>query len=309
MLSIVIETENEAQHNIVRLDDTIRALKAQTLPLERCEVLVMVRQSEAHVAEPIRQALPEAKITLLPDPVGYGQMKLHGARLSRYPIVAFLDSDCIPTRDWTAHILEEFRTAPEDVAVLQGRTKCLDAPGAGFFTMRFFGSPWKYAEESDWIVLNNFAMRTSMMEQYPFANVPVRQGAEYPTVKGLLRDGKKIRIVPQMLITHNYAPGLWSWFVQGQSEAFDYAEMVVKVMALSTPAAIITWRTKFYRMCWTFLWRTIDDLRLALRLRRRFGFHRESPVACVMAAVAYWTGGVVGFANWKRGKTRPEALF
>jgi GT2 family glycosyltransferase len=122
-ISVVIPHLNDAD----RLAVCLRALAAQTLAPERFEVIVVDNGSKAP-PEALVAGFPGMRLAAEPTP-GPGPARNRGIALARAPIVAFLDSDCIPDPGWLAALLARFAAEPE-AAILGGAVRLYaETPG------------------------------------------------------------------------------------------------------------------------------------------------------------------------------------
>jgi GT2 family glycosyltransferase len=120
-LSVVVATSNRAD----RLADLLASLRAQTLPVEEFEVIVVndgsrdgTRDLLAHESEPGGLRL---RVVERPRPGGPAAARNDGWPVARGPVVAFTDDDCVADRDWLRAGLEACDEHP--AALVQGRTQ------------------------------------------------------------------------------------------------------------------------------------------------------------------------------------------
>jgi GT2 family glycosyltransferase len=103
-----------------RLAFTLDALAAQTLALDRFEVLV-VRDDDS---EPLGKLPADLDVRFITQPApGPAMRRNRGWREARGSLVAFTDDDCRPSPGWLEGLLEAYRTGPGDEVVLEGRTE------------------------------------------------------------------------------------------------------------------------------------------------------------------------------------------
>lgn len=114
-VSAVIATRDRP----TRLAALIAGLRAQTLPPERFEV-VIVDDGSATPAIPAAGGLNLRPI-LHATPRGTAAARNTGWRAARAPLVAFTDDDCVPTPGWLAALLAAAEQHPG--AIVQGRTE------------------------------------------------------------------------------------------------------------------------------------------------------------------------------------------
>jgi hypothetical protein len=308
-LSIVVETWNEDHADGIGLRASLEALARQSIPIEGCEVLVVLSQSRKGLADVVRSVLPHARL-LIPDrELGYGQMKMHGALASACELVAFTDADCPVEAGWVAAVLDGFRDAPPTVAALQGLTRHARAPGWQAATLLYCRAMWSPVRRGRYLVLNNFAIRRAMFERYPFADVPVRQNVERLMITPLLRAGYEIRIEPQMRATHAYRPGLRSWFHRGRAEAFDRLETLRRVHVLTEPPERVAYDCRLRRRLGHHTRRCAETLRDLVRCRAELEIGPSELLLSGLAAVTIWAGACLGAWQARRGGPRPATDF
>lgn len=101
----------------------IARLQSQTLPRERYEIVVADNGSKASLAE-IEAAAPGARVVRIAER-GAGPARNGGVAASRYEVLAFTDSDCLPEPTW----LEEGLRALDSADLAGGAvTVCVQNP-------------------------------------------------------------------------------------------------------------------------------------------------------------------------------------
>jgi GT2 family glycosyltransferase len=114
-VSVVIATVGRE----TRLAFLLEALREQTLPRERYEVIVVRGRGPGDPAAPAEEL--GARV-IESEVAGPGALRNKGVAEARAPLVAFTDDDCRPEPDWLERLLEAAASADGDV-VLQGRTE------------------------------------------------------------------------------------------------------------------------------------------------------------------------------------------
>jgi GT2 family glycosyltransferase len=119
-VSVVVATHNRS----LRLRQLLAGLRAQTLPLDAFEVIVVDDGSSDPTQEVLTGEARRGALRLcIPPPVergGPAAARNRGWRLARAPLVAFTDDDCVPTPEWLEALLEAARRRPD--AIVRGRT-------------------------------------------------------------------------------------------------------------------------------------------------------------------------------------------
>ena len=119
-VSVVVATHNRS----LRLTQLLAGLRAQTLPLDAFEVIVVDDGSSDATQEVLTGEARRGDLRLcIPPPVergGPAAARNRGWRLARAPFVAFTDDDCVPTPAWLETLLAAARQRPD--AIVRGRT-------------------------------------------------------------------------------------------------------------------------------------------------------------------------------------------
>lgn len=119
-VSVVISTRDRPR-GLQRLLD---ALRAQSLPAERFEVLVVDDGSSTDATTALledEQRTGELRLRAARHPQARGQAAGRNAwRMASAPLIAFTDDDCIPDPDWLAVGVDAAAAKPG--AIVQGRT-------------------------------------------------------------------------------------------------------------------------------------------------------------------------------------------
>jgi GT2 family glycosyltransferase len=98
-----------AFHDLQRLALCLHALKQQSLPQDRFEIIVADNAPEPHV--PMESLPANARLIHEPTPGSYAARNA-AVGASRAPFLAFTDSDCIPDEDWLKNGLAALRAYP-----------------------------------------------------------------------------------------------------------------------------------------------------------------------------------------------------
>jgi glycosyltransferase involved in cell wall biosynthesis len=120
-VSAVVSTYERPAH----LAELLDALRAQTLPRECWEVIVVDNGSGPATAEVLagERARGELPLTTIRHEATLGPAggRNAGWRAARAPLVAFTDDDCLPAPGWLEAVLATSHRAPG--AIVQGRTE------------------------------------------------------------------------------------------------------------------------------------------------------------------------------------------
>ena len=101
MISVVIPAYNESDN----IQTCIDSLKAQSLPQKNYEIIVVDNNSTDNTLELIKKL---GVICTVEYRKGPAAAKNAGIRLAKGNIIAFIDGDCIATKDWLKNIVSGF---------------------------------------------------------------------------------------------------------------------------------------------------------------------------------------------------------
>jgi glycosyltransferase involved in cell wall biosynthesis len=114
-VSVVVATHNRAE----RLEALLAGLRAQTLPADRFEVIVVDDGSGDSTADVLRREHDRRalRLTTLRNrrPLGPSTARNRGWPVAQAPVVAFTDDDCVPTPGWLRALLAHFGNGDEPV--------------------------------------------------------------------------------------------------------------------------------------------------------------------------------------------------
>ena len=121
LVSVVVATHNRSD----RLRQLLGALRTQTVPRDRFEVIVVDDGSCDETPDVLRlesdRGLIRLRTVRRPDGAGPATARNAGWPLARAPLVAFTDDDCRPAPTWLERILATADAAPG--AAVQGVTR------------------------------------------------------------------------------------------------------------------------------------------------------------------------------------------
>lgn len=134
------------------------------------------------------------------------------ARMASFPLIAFTDDDCVPDRNWLAHIEETMRTHPE-VDGVTGRILPLDAGTMDRFEvsvrtdnqcMEFHGKalPWQVGSGGNFAIKREWLFRVGGYDERLGTGSPGKAAEDTDLFYLLLRTGAVIRYEPEVVIFH-----------------------------------------------------------------------------------------------------------
>jgi glycosyltransferase involved in cell wall biosynthesis len=222
-VSLVFETENEQEHRHIRLADSVAAWRHQTARFRILEwILVSTRQIRAEE----KRMLSGLPYSWLVRSAAYYEQKNAGIAKTRGRFIALADADDRPDLDWLEQALAAMERAPDDVAVITGRTSYEKGPFSREMTIAHF--PFQSAKVSDVLSLGagDSLFRADVLQQLLFEGDHIRHGADVDLAHRMRDAGYRVVYDPRLHITHNYTDriaDLWD-SIAAKGHAFeDYA--------------------------------------------------------------------------------------
>jgi glycosyltransferase involved in cell wall biosynthesis len=169
--SVVIETANLSLADLDGLQETLKALAAQSLPIEHAREVLLADSGEVpeDVLGPVLDRYPWVRLMRLPRGTGYEELKMAGANAATGEVVVFVDGDCFYDRGWLEALLTPF--SDPSVLIVGGETT-IDSSGPYGLAVAVVASfparssaPGLYP--ADRYHLNNVAFRRSVLEHIP----------------------------------------------------------------------------------------------------------------------------------------------
>ena len=115
VISVVIETFNATAESAIGLRDVLDRLGEQTHGRGKIEIIVVLDEANDELAAFLRDEYPDVRTVSTPDATYYG-MKVRGIRSARGDIVALLDSDTLPEKNWVEEIASSISAGADLVA-------------------------------------------------------------------------------------------------------------------------------------------------------------------------------------------------
>lgn len=218
-VSAIVEWENALFADANRPMAMLRELRGQAADVIRernarpFELLVVYDAGNfaaAPLAELLERCLghPDEVISwrLLPtETTGYYASKDLGARHAAGEILLFIDSDVVPEPHWLERLLAPFRDPSVQIVAGSAFIEPVNFVGkvfalTWFFPLRREAGP---AEKTDHFFANNFAMRKSLYDQYPFPELEgSSRGSCLLLAAELTRAGIPILRIPGARVAH-----------------------------------------------------------------------------------------------------------
>jgi Glycosyl transferase family 2 len=129
-------------------------------------------------------------------------LKDHGARRAKGELIAILEADCTPARDWLRHIVSALRARPE-YAAASGKTLY---PGKSLFvrclTLLDRGVDPGGGGPTATISNNNSIVRRTVLERYPYPAAPSPFLSAALRWKAMRTDGLRFFFEPDAVVYH-----------------------------------------------------------------------------------------------------------
>lgn len=207
LVSVVIETIT-ARYDVETgesmaddLSPTLTGLERQTYPRARIETVVVVdAKVPARSVDEVRRRFPF--VTFAESvATNYCAAKNAGAKAARGSVVALLDGDCEPDREWLERLVAQLRPG---VAAVAGRTRYTPVSRqARTLSVTDFG--YVVGDESgnaSGMNINNVAFPREVLIEHPFDERIRRNGGCYLLYHQLRAAGKQVLYEPRAVAAH-----------------------------------------------------------------------------------------------------------
>ncbi len=196
-----------------RREQMLRCLDALLeLDYEGYEVLILDNESTDGTGAACleRAGASEVPVRVVVEPGSVGRLRNRAARLATGDVVAFTDSDCMPTRGWLSEAVPPFQE-DERLGLVQGPT--LPDPTAP-------GRPWCVSQDlpawtGRYECCNLIVRREALLGSAGF-DEQVFFGEDTAGGAAMVRDGWRTRFAPGALVHHDVTyPGYPWWLRRG----------------------------------------------------------------------------------------------
>jgi glycosyltransferase involved in cell wall biosynthesis len=166
-----------------------------------------------------------------------GRVRNQGARMAEGEVLAFTDSDCIPTPGWLSAGVRPFQSAR--VGVVTGPTHPEDPPPyePWYATQEIYDQTWRFE------TCNAFFRRDALMGSEGF-DESVSMWEDTAAGWAVLRDGWRAEFAPDALVHHDVTYPGWGWHVR---YVMRYGEGAGIVRRYPEMADRLLWRRWFLR--------------------------------------------------------------
>jgi glycosyltransferase involved in cell wall biosynthesis len=200
LVSVIVPVYNDAR----RLARCLAALRAQTWPADRLEVIV-VDNGSGDAVETALVELPTATLLREPRPGSYAARN-RGIEASKGTILAFTDADCVPAPDWIERGVALLEATPE-VGMVGGRIDLRFAdparPTAVELFDRLYGFPQeRFVRRDGFSVTANLFTRRTVMAAVGAFDASLRSGGDREWGERAVRAGFRIVYADDVVVGH-----------------------------------------------------------------------------------------------------------
>lgn len=297
-ISIIIPYLNQSDH----LCNCLSSLTGQNFDLTKVEIIVVDNGSRELPVE-ICQRFNSVQLASEETP-GPGPARNQGIRISKAPILAFIDADCIADQNWLKAIADAFND--QHIHVIGGDVRIAVTDPNRITMLEAYESIYayrqkEYIERQGFSGTGNLAVRRATFEKVgPFAGIDVAEDREWgqrATAKGIL-----IAYRPEMKVFHparkSFAELCAKW---DRHLSHDYRDQVQGAMSG------LRWFVKALGLAVSPLWelhriltsKRVTSVRhriLALAMLCRIRIYRAKQ----MLSQLVWTDSAINSSNWNR---------
>jgi GT2 family glycosyltransferase len=198
-ISVVIPHLNQPDLLSLCLD----ALARQDIDPQRREILVVDNGSEIR-PDPVVAAHPDIRLAREAEP-GPGPARNRGVALTRAPLIAFTDADCIPESDWLSRLVARFEAEPE-TGIIGGEVQVFAADPASpnpaeAFDLIYGFRQARQIERDHFAATANLAVRRGVFEAVgPFGGIDLSEDMEWG--QRAHAKGYPTRHAPEAIVRH-----------------------------------------------------------------------------------------------------------
>lgn len=198
-ISVVIPHLNQPDLLALCLD----ALARQSFDPERTEIVVVDNGSRTR-PEAVLARHPGVRLLAEAEP-GPGPARNRGVALSRAPLIAFTDADCIPEPDWLERLVARFAAEP-GTGIIGGEVRVFAADPARPTSTEAFDMVYGFRQarqiaKQNFAATANLAVRREVFEAVgPFAGITVAEDMDWG--QRAARMGHPTRFAPEALVRH-----------------------------------------------------------------------------------------------------------
>lgn len=273
------------------LRTSLAALAQQDIDQPIEVLLVESSEHEARIPDDLTVLVPTSRVVAVPATTSY-ELKNQGVRAARAELVALLDADCTPSRDWLRRAVEAMHAHPH-AAAISGRTRYagrgLDERVLAVLS-RAYLDPGR-AGPTAFISNNNAIFRRTVFLEH---SLPANAGpfAARLQSEAIRRAGGQLLFDPTMCVTHEFT----GWAMERDIRRnIGYGTIRIRQLDPRMPWAWMA-RLGVASIPLFVLARTVDSWWDGVRAGRHYGLRWfEQPVVLVFAFVVHLLeiGGMV----------------
>jgi GT2 family glycosyltransferase len=207
LVSVVVVVKDDS-----RLARLLASLKQLRQP-DRREVVV-VDASEGRLDE-IRASHPEVRWCEFPsNGISVAAQRNMGVRESRGDVIAFIDADCVPDRQWLAALVAPI--LGEEESVVAGGVRSLEGTSIHDGQWEKDATSRRYLDEAPTL---NLAVHRRVFDQVGSFDESMRFGSDADFTWRVVESGGRIRYLPEAVVAHD-----WGGLRANARRAFLYGE-------------------------------------------------------------------------------------
>lgn len=316
-VSVIVEGYNESV-SLGSAVETLEALRRQTYPLDRVEVILVGSTAQASAWERRRTVVdlsPFAEVRFLGvDGVSYYEMKNWGAREASGEIFAFTDSDATPSPGW----LDAIVAAIEGGADVSAGLTCYRSEGGlpsshplmqaaaaiswGFIVGDATDGPDAVPRE---FLSNNLGVRADVFRQFFYREDLGRTCAGTLLYRALIAGKRRVVLSSDQRVAHNFS---FRWWVSRLHRRFGHEVFRLKRLDAASRHRWVT-RLGPLEPVLTAAWHVLLDVPQWLRYSRaaQIGFTRRVASIPLVVALSLFARGAEMIGMYETIVT-PEAM-
>ncbi|GFD68755.1 glycosyltransferase family 2 protein [Alteromonas sp. KUL106] len=199
-ISVIVPVWNDSYRVLKCID----ALKSQTLPKEKFEIIVVDNGSQDNTFEVLQQL---EGITVLQEctPGSYAARN-KAISVANGAILAFTDSDCLPEKTWLENLVSCINS-DENIGIVAGEIKFFEAENddvereALAFESMFSMNQKKYAEKGLCITAN-WCSKKSVLEAHSGFRTDLKSGGDHDMSRRIVDSGLKVKYCEEAKVYH-----------------------------------------------------------------------------------------------------------
>jgi GT2 family glycosyltransferase len=215
-ISVVIPTYKRP----CALQRCLEALCAQTYPADLFEVIVVNDGGQPCPEELLSGILTRLRVRLVnQENTGPGGARNRGAGEAKYELLAFLDDDCIPAREWLEALNAAYISTPDKVFAGRTVNGCKDNPFASTSQMLndylqsnslTIEGNYTFATSSNLAIGKNFFFELGGFNK----KFRIAAGEDRDLCTRLEKMGYRIVLLENIIISHFHDLNMWSFIRQ-----------------------------------------------------------------------------------------------